>query len=109
MGLRVVGWPATLTRFVPAPGAQCSVASRVTSPRAQGGGGRLSWRDVRRMLWAGLGRLGWGDEPSACLFWVPGGAGGETPWQDGPKSPFMAWGELMCNIPGYKLDCKVRP
>ena len=57
MGLRVGGWPATLTRFVPAPGAQCSVASRVTSPRAQEGGGRLSWRDVRRMLWAGQAGL----------------------------------------------------
>ena len=58
MGLRVVGWPATLTRFVPAPGAQSSVASGVTSARAQEGGGRLSWREARRMLWAGQAGLG---------------------------------------------------
>lgn len=58
MGLRVVGWPAMLTRFVAAPGAQCSIASGVTSTRAQEGGGRLSWREARRMLWAGQAGVG---------------------------------------------------
>lgn len=32
VGLRVVGWPATLTRFVPAPGAQSSAASGLPHP-----------------------------------------------------------------------------
>lgn len=47
-----------LTWFVPAPGAPAQLLPWVTSTRAQEGGGRLSWREARRMLWAGQAGVG---------------------------------------------------
>lgn len=58
------------------------------------------------MLWAGW--RGPREESSACLFSVLGDVGGATPGKKGPKSPFMALGELMCNILGYKQAHEMR-